>query len=72
LIFLKNGWKLILIVTGKKCLRSFRLSNSLVADATELDAATIPVEKVVATTKTDQIVSSSNSLIAGELYTCTL
>jgi hypothetical protein len=27
---------------------------------------------VVATTKTDQIVSSSNSLIAGELYTCTL
>ncbi|XP_046454474.1 glycoprotein-N-acetylgalactosamine 3-beta-galactosyltransferase 1-like [Daphnia pulex] len=44
--------------------RIFRLSNSLVADATELDAATIPVEKVVATTKTDQIVSSSNSLIA--------
>lgn len=45
------------------------------ADATEFDAATIPVEKVVvATTQTDQIVSSSNSLIAGELYTytCTL
>jgi hypothetical protein len=53
-------------------MRSFRLSNSLVSDATEFDAATIPVEKVVATTKTDQIVSSSNSLIAGELYTCTL
>nr|CAH0099549.1 unnamed protein product [Daphnia galeata] len=43
--------------------RIFRLSNSLVADGTEQFDATIPVEKVVETTKTNETVSSPNSLI---------
>ncbi len=46
-------------------MRSFRLSNSLVADGTEQFDATIPVEKVVETTKTNETVSSPTSLING-------
>ena len=67
--FEKNGiisfsyWFCLIISNWK--MRSFRLSNSLVADGTEQFDATIPVEKVVETTKTNETVSSPNSLING-------